>query len=426
MKQQLLCENENPMTAQGPATVDSANQEFYAKFPYPRPPLTFPQLEDPDFETVMLNQSIGDFTHRTISTSASIWVAGCGTNQAVYTALRFPKATVLGSDLSPASLEIAAKNAASLGIRNLTLRQESLNDVDYSEEFDYILSTGVIHHNAQPEIPLANIARALRPNGVLELMVYNRYHRLFNTAVQKVVRMIAGLGDGCATYDEQFATVQALAATEHIASSFYMAALRDAHSSHLADALMQPVEYNYTVESLQALVSQCGLQLFLPCNDQFDLMANRVWTIEFSTAQLQQQIDNLPDVVKWQITNLLLLERSPMLWFFVRHQRAGDDGRYEARLNQKFLSTKFVPAATQLLNYVRGTDMNYTPSSTTLPYPTPPRHRLVLQIRERADGRSELRQILNELGADITSYKAITDLRVLSTTSLCPYLKAVR
>ena len=77
-------------------------------------------------------------------------------------------------------------------------------------------------------------------------------------------------------------------------------------------------------------------------------------------------------------------------------------------------------------NYVRGTGLNYTPSSTTLPYPTPPRNQLVSQIRERADGRSELRQILNDLGADITSYKAITDLRVQSTTSLCPYLKAVR
>lgn len=90
MKQQLLCENENPLSAQDSATIDSANREFYAKFPCPRPPLTFPQLEDPNFETVMLNQSIGDFTHKTISNHANIWVVGCRTNQAVYTALRFP------------------------------------------------------------------------------------------------------------------------------------------------------------------------------------------------------------------------------------------------------------------------------------------------------------------------------------------------
>lgn len=426
MKQQVLCENENPLSAQDPATVDSANQEFYSRFPYPRPPLTFPQLDDPNFETVMLNQSIGDFTHRTISSGASIWVAGCGTNQAVYTALRFPGMTVLGSDLSLASLEIAAKNAESLGIKNLTLRQESLNDVNYKEQFDYILNTGVIHHNAEPAKPLAKIAQALRPQGVLELMVYNRYHRLFNTAFQKVVRMLAGSGDRGATYDEQLAVGQELAATEPIASSSYMAPFRGAHASHLADALIQPVEYNYTVESLQALVSQCGLELFLPCNNQFDLMANRVWTIAFSTAQLQQRIDRLPDVIKWQIANLLLLERSPMLWFFVRRRRAGDDGRYEARLNQEFLTTKFVPAATQLCNYVKGTGMNYTRSATTLPYPTPPRNHLVSRILERVDGRSELRQILSDLGVDVTSYKAITDLRVQSTTSLCSYLKAVR
>src|SRR4051794_16463832 len=117
------------LAAQGPDLVDCANQTFYSQFPYPWPPITFPRLEDPEFERVMLNQSIGDFTHQCIPKESRIWVAGCGTNQAVYTALRFPNATVTGSDLSTRSLEISEKNAKKLGIRNLTLRQESLNHV---------------------------------------------------------------------------------------------------------------------------------------------------------------------------------------------------------------------------------------------------------------------------------------------------------
>lgn len=56
--------------------VDATNREFYGNFPYPPRPMTFPRLEDPEFETVMLNQSLGDFDHRTVPTNAKIWVAG--------------------------------------------------------------------------------------------------------------------------------------------------------------------------------------------------------------------------------------------------------------------------------------------------------------------------------------------------------------
>src|SRR6266567_2838951 len=111
----LIMRDDENLLFDSPEAVDAANKEFYARFPYPPPPITFPRLDDPKFETVMLNQSIGDFDHRTISANANIWVAGCGTNQAVFTALRFRNATVVGSDISPSSLEIAGNTAKALG-----------------------------------------------------------------------------------------------------------------------------------------------------------------------------------------------------------------------------------------------------------------------------------------------------------------------
>jgi SAM-dependent methyltransferase len=161
----------------GQAAVDAANAEFYSAFPYPWPPMAFPRLEDPRFEAVMLNQSFGDFTHRTVPADGRIWVAGCGTNQAVYTALRFPEAAVLGSDLSAASLELASRNAKTLGLDHLTLRQESLNQVTYAGEFDHIICTGVIHHNADPAHALRALSLSLRPGGVLaENLVVETLH----------------------------------------------------------------------------------------------------------------------------------------------------------------------------------------------------------------------------------------------------------
>ena len=88
---QLETDSGNLILAESPEAVDAANREFYARFPYPWPPMSFPRVEDPDFETIMLNQSVGDFDRHTIPPDAKIWVAGCGANQAVYTALRFPR-----------------------------------------------------------------------------------------------------------------------------------------------------------------------------------------------------------------------------------------------------------------------------------------------------------------------------------------------
>ena len=138
-------DEENRVLTESQDSVDGLLAKFYRRFPWPWQPIKFDYLEDTDFGINMLNQDIGDFTHRTVPRNAKIWVAGCGTNQALHTALKFPDAFVVGSDLSSKSLELCAKNAKELGVTNLEVREESLNHVPYNQEFDYVISTGVIH-----------------------------------------------------------------------------------------------------------------------------------------------------------------------------------------------------------------------------------------------------------------------------------------
>lgn len=408
-----------------PEAIDSTNRQFYARFPFPRPPLTLPRLEDPAFETVMLNQSIGDYSTATVPANARIWIAGCGTNQAVYTGLRFPRAAILGSDLSPVSLDLSRATATSLGLTNLEFRQESLNHVTYREEFDYILCTGVIHHNADPACTMSRIARALRPGGVLELMVYNRFHRAFNAAFATAVRIMTRYGDRDTTLEEELAVAKSVAAAGQMASSPHLAPFRTAHESHFADALIQPVEYSYTVASLDALLAQCGLALMLPCYNQFDRASERAWTLAFDTSWLQQRVDSLPDRVRWEIANLLLMERSPFLWFYARHRDDAANDRYEMAINEEFLDRAFVPASTALRNYVRQPDASYALSPEAVRYPLPHPAGAVRDVVDSADGRMTMREILERLGQDPRSSKTVTDIRVQTTTSLCPHLRAV-
>src|SRR3954469_2117632 len=112
---------QNLMYATGEESVDELNAEFYGKIRYPWPPQYYERIKRGDLGARMLGQDIGHWGSGLLPEGARIWVAGCGTNQALFTALRFPHAQVLGSDLSTESLAVCGENAARLGISNLEL-----------------------------------------------------------------------------------------------------------------------------------------------------------------------------------------------------------------------------------------------------------------------------------------------------------------
>jgi SAM-dependent methyltransferase len=239
----------NLIFAHSTESVDQINGRFYGRFPYPQRAFNFDYLEDTTFEPAMLCQGLGDWGHRRVPPGPRVWVAGCGTNQAVFTALRFRGGSVLGSDLSSASLEVSAGTSSALGLSNLEVRQESINGVGYREEFDYIISTGVIHHNADPRETLLKLAGALKPGGVLELMVYNKFHWTIPAAFQNAVRLF-GADAGPPDFELELALTRRLIAELPPESSIGSVAMyRDISEAMLADELMQPVLHHYTVGS---------------------------------------------------------------------------------------------------------------------------------------------------------------------------------
>jgi len=419
-------DDENLELVEDDEGVDRRNSEFYSRFPFPWPPMTFPTLEDPQFETVMLNQSIGDWKHSLIPEKPRIWVAGCGTNQGIYTALQFPRASITASDISPSSIEISSQRALDFSLSNIRFRQESLNKIDYQGEFDYILCTGVVHHNANPQAALSRVARALKPNGILELMVYNRYHRTFTTAIQKVVRLFHQSDISESRLDEELKTARKIIATGPVAAEIRTQLLKWPEAK-LADHLMQPVEHSYTVESLAHLADECGLELRLSCFNQFDKSNNRFsWNIRFEDVKFQQRYAGLPDRVRWQISNLLLLENSPMLWFYLQRRSGSRDLQFEWQVCEEFLDQKFTRTGTRLRNYVRAPNHDYQLATASVPFPWPPENQHIRAIVEASQSGARMREILTELGIDTSDYKVVNEIRIQTTTPLCPYLRAVQ
>jgi SAM-dependent methyltransferase len=424
MSNQFMTSDDNSVVpGQSQDSVDQANARFYGRFPFPWRPMKFERLVDPHFQAIMLNQNLGDWTHQTVPTRPRIWVAGCGTNQAVITALNFPEAQVIGSDLSKESLALGASTALELGVKNLELRNESINHVPYAEEFDYVICTGVIHHNANPEITLQKLAGALKRTGVMELMVYNRYERLPTTAFQKAIRLLGGSKP--ADYEADLTRAKRIASEIRLTNfgNVTEANVDELPDCLLADLLIQPVENSYTVESLEDLGARCNLQLLYPCYDMFDT-GTISWSMSFSDPELQAAYDALPDVKRWQVTNHLLFERSPQLWFTFQRKDSPHRRKEEKEICDTFLQTRFKRTSTVQRSFIRQSDDLYKPSDRPLPYPLAPPPKSLQQVVQLADGQRTMGEIFSEIGME-TSFQNVNSARLRLSTTAFPYLRAV-
>ncbi len=392
---------------------------FYGKYPWPWRPLRFEFLSDPLFETTMLNQDVGDWEHQTVPPDAQVWVAGCGTNQAIITALRFPQAQIIASDISRSSLDLAKKTADQLQLKNLELREESINEVSYKEEFHYIICTGVIHHNADPQKTLAMLSKALRPEGILELMVYNRFHRLVTSAFQKAMRIFSE--DKQVDFEEQLRTAKQIIAQEEIKNGLEKAFVQFMEWSDvdLADLLIQPVEHSYTVESLASLVDDCDLYLSAPCLSPYaKFLAKNSWEMEFDNLELEKRYWFLPDIKRWQMTNLLWHEKSPLLWFYLRKK---GQGKNYSEICRSMLKQKFCLAQTEQRMYLQKEE-DYILAPQKIPYPTG-RQEKEKSILSQINPTLSLGDILEKEGTSL-NLSSLHKIRLHLTSSAFPYLQS--
>jgi len=118
-----------------------------------------------------------------------ILIAGCGTNQAAVIAFTNPGAKVVAVDVSPQSLEHERFLKDKYGLNNLELHLLPIEEIHaLGKDFDLIISTGVLHHMASPETGMQALARCLRKDGVVAIMLYAKYGRLGVEMMQSVFR----------------------------------------------------------------------------------------------------------------------------------------------------------------------------------------------------------------------------------------------
>jgi SAM-dependent methyltransferase len=239
--------------------VTSEVRDFYDRYPYP-PPVDnlerYQQLwQDPQRRRVDYHLF---WPNRSYREDQSILIAGCGTSQAAKHALRWPKAQVTGIDCSATSMHHTEKLKRKHKLTNLRVHHleiERVNDLGMS--FDQIVCTGVLHHLVDPDAGLRALRSALKPDGVMHLMVYAPYGRAGIYMLQEFCRRVGmHASDG-----EIRDLIRALGAlpSGHPLQTLLTHAPDFRREAALADALLHPQDRAYSVSQLFNFIEKAGL-----------------------------------------------------------------------------------------------------------------------------------------------------------------------
>jgi len=146
--------------------TSKAVQKMYENRPYPR------------WTTV--NSTKTSESLRNISANLEVLVAGCGTGQepCLYASV-LPDAKITAIDLSRSSIAYGMRMAEELGyLDRITFLHGDLMKVgELNKKFDYVVSSGVLHHLKEPDKGLAAILDTLKPGGKMSLSLYSKYAR---------------------------------------------------------------------------------------------------------------------------------------------------------------------------------------------------------------------------------------------------------
>jgi SAM-dependent methyltransferase len=198
--------------------------------------------------------------------SARVWIAGCGTQQAVQWALCFPEGDILATDVSEASLGISSRLAEQLGISNIRFQQRDLMEPGSDGLFDLIVCTGVVHHLPEPQLGMRQLRMALEPDGAAVVMVYSRMHREPLAVFRRLLGALARPDEdddarfrlACQLLDELLDGERVSPLCPGALEMLREHARRD--RAFVADALLHPLEHSYDLDGFFELLDGAGLR----------------------------------------------------------------------------------------------------------------------------------------------------------------------
>jgi hypothetical protein len=124
-------------------------------------------------------------------------------------------------------------------------------------DFDLIVSTGVLHHMADPQTGMNAVASCLRPDGAVGVMLYAKYGRVGLELLQSFFRDL-GLGQNESSIAMVRETLSMLT-PDHLVQPYLKMARNLQSDAVLVDTFLHGRERSYTVDDCIELVTTAGL-----------------------------------------------------------------------------------------------------------------------------------------------------------------------
>jgi SAM-dependent methyltransferase len=234
--------------------------EFYTHHPYPPPLENLDRArdlwQDPNVHRAEFHLLWPDKAYRA---DFDVLIAGCGTWQAAKFALCHPQAHVTAIDISATSLDHTEALKRKYELANLDVKQlpiESASDLDH--RFDMIVSTGVLHHLADPDAGVRALRSVLSPEGSMYLMLYAPYGRSGVYMLREYCRTL-DVGTSKEEISDLTSVLQRLP-QYHPLLAMMRGSRNQLDAGALIDALLNPRDRTYSVPELFEFVERNRLQ----------------------------------------------------------------------------------------------------------------------------------------------------------------------
>jgi ubiquinone/menaquinone biosynthesis C-methylase UbiE len=245
-----------------------AVKEHYEDYPYP--------LRDPEEDKTRLlkiqGESLAEINHwlfkgkQNFQSDFRVLIAGGGTGDStIFLAdqLKSTNAEIVYLDFSKASMEVAQKRAAARGLKNIKWINDSiLNIPDLAlGKFDFIQSSGVLHHLESPPAGLKILQESLTDSGGMALMVYAQIGRTGIYQMQELMRLV---NDGASERAEEVENCKKILSVLPTTNWFQKGAgiIADHVSygdSGIYDLLLHKQDRAYTIPELHEFINNAGL-----------------------------------------------------------------------------------------------------------------------------------------------------------------------
>jgi hypothetical protein len=264
-------------------------------------------------------------------------------------------------------------------MKNLELHLLPIEDVDrLNRQFDLIVSTGVLHHLADPQKGLQALAGCLRPQGVVALMLYAKYGRIGVEILQSVARDL-----GLEQNEESLVIVKnmlAILPQNHPIQSYISIAPDLQYDAGLVDTFLHGRDLTYTVKDCIELVTSAGLVF----QDMF--MKSPYYPPADITNVFYSSVSNQTEQKQWSIMERIQIENG-CHFFTACHKKR--------------------PQKSYVIDFADATFLDYRPQlrfRCALHGDTLSRHNWSMQLRpieialiQRIDGERTIRKIISDI-----------------------------